>query len=220
MHSYPDSASLNRFLPKSKIFEFAKPTSKIKDLFVQQVDKITLAYSLSSRSINLPATSTVEEIQIFKIDLKNGDLTHDVLKCIDTAIHSPLIFELHYHGQFKSVATFKRPSESNPDKWIIGNYFESEWIDKNILRTSLPIALNLSSLYEKLLAPLMPYKIRDNENLQAHIERMNLIHSKERELEKIQSKLCKEKQFNKKIVINKQLRTIKDELEKMKDENG
>lgn len=223
MNSYPKSAQLNRFLPKSKIFEFAKPTTKVKDLFTQQVNKITIAYSLSNRSINLSSTSAVEEIQIFKIALKSESLNNEVLKCIDMAIPSPLIFELHHNGKIKTVAAFKRPyknqnGEADTTKWVISDYFESDWIDECTPRTALPVALDLNGLYEKLLAPLMPHKSRNNESLQAQVSRMDQVHAKQRELDKIQTRLRKEKQFNKKVTINAELRQLKDELGKLRAE--
>lgn len=220
MNSYPKSAQLNRFLPKSKIFEFAKPTTKVKDLFTQQVNKITIAYSLSNRSVNLSSTSAVEEIQIFKIELKNESLNNDVLECIDMAIRSPLIFELHYNGKLKTIAAFKRPyknqkGEADTTKWVISDYFESDWVDKNTPRTTLPVTLDLNGLYEKLLAPLMPHKRRNNENLQTQVSRMDEVHAKQQELDKIQARLRKEKQFNKKVAINAELRILKQEIQQL-----
>jgi hypothetical protein len=40
-------------LAKRKIYEHAAPTSKVKELFVAQVEKITWAYKLSPATINL-----------------------------------------------------------------------------------------------------------------------------------------------------------------------
>lgn len=215
-YSYPSRAMLNQFLPKSKIFESAKPTSKIKELFTKQINKITIAYSLSSRSINLPATATVDEILIFSVDLKDDELNSNVLKCIDMAIRSPVLFELHYNNKQKTMAAFKRPSEADSSKWVISEYFESDWIAEDEQRAPLPVALDLGGLYEILLKPLMPYEARPDENVQAHVKRMDLVHAKQRELDKIEVKLLKEKQFNRKVGIHAELRKVKSELEELK----
>ncbi len=215
MYRYPKTALLNRFLPKNKIFEFAKPSQKVKDSFVQQVNKITVAYSLSSRSINLASTQSVPEIQIFNIDLKTAQLHEDVLRCIDKAIPFPLLFELHYDNKVKITAAFKRPSEADSTKWVISDYYNTGWFDVNTPRETLPIALDLGSLYEKLLTPLMPHVHRVSEDLQAYVTRMDLVHAKERELEKVQTSLAKEKQFNRKVTINTELRKIKQEIQQL-----
>ena len=213
--SYPKSAAFGRILPKNKIYEHSKPSTKVKELFIRQVDKITWAYKLAPETINIPSTSSVPEIQVFHIELKTGEFIEDVLSCIDKAIPFPLIFELHYKHKQKIIAAFKRPSEADVTKWVVSDYFESDWLDTDSERSTLPVALNLSKLYEKLLAPLMPHQSRDDENIQVHVERMDLLHAKERELEKIQSKLSKEKQFNRKVEINAELRKVKQEIQQL-----
>ncbi len=212
MISYPKSAQLNRFLPKSKIFEFAQPSTKVKDLFTQQINKITIAYSLSSRSINLAATPAVEEIQILKLGLKSGELSNEVLKCIDMAIRSPLIFELHYNDKLKTLAAYKRPSEADPSKWVISEYFSSEWESEHNPRQPLPSALNLGGLYEQLLNALIPEAAETDEPIAARVERIQSIRLKQREVARVKSRLAREKQFNKRVVINAELRTLSNEL--------
>lgn len=49
--------------------------------------------------------------------------------------------------------------------------------------------------------------------MQARVERMEIIRSRQRELEKCEARLRKEKQFNRKVAINAELRDLKQELE-------
>ncbi len=216
-YHYPEKALLDppRFLPKSKIFESVKPTAKIKALFIRQINKITITHSLSNRSINLPATPAVDEILIFRIDLKEGELNNDVLKYIDMAIRSPIIFELHYSNKQKTIAAFKRPSEADSSKWVISEYFESNWFAEDSQRIPPPVALDLAGLYEILLKPLMPYEARPDEDIQAHVNRLDKVQAKQRELDKIEAKLNKEKQFNRKVEIHKQQKKLKQELQQL-----
>ena len=217
VYGYPKTALLNRFLPKNKIFEFAKPTQKIKNLFVQQVNKITLQYSLSSRSINLAATPVVPEIQIFHIELKTPDLNLEVLSCIDKAIPFPILFELHHNNKVKITAAFKRPNEADSSKWVISGYYQTGWFEENTPREALPIALDMAGLYEKLLAPLMPRQSRVGEDLSHYVTRMDQLQIKQRELEKTQARLSREKQFNRKATINAELRKIKQDIQRLAD---
>ena len=81
----------------------------------------------------------------------------------------------------------------------------------------LPMVFDLEALYGHLLAPLMPYPARPGEGLQARVERMERIRIKQRELVRCEARMRKEKQFNRKVVINAELREIKivlSELEK------
>ena len=119
LFDYPKSAAFGRVLPKNKIYEHGSPSTAVKDLFVRQVERIIWQYKLAPETINLSSTRAVPEIQIFRIDLRTGELKQDVLYCIDRAINFPIIFELHYEEQIKSIAAYKRPSEADSSKWVV-----------------------------------------------------------------------------------------------------
>jgi len=212
LFEYPKSSAFGRIVPKSKIYEHVSPSKALKELFVGQVDQIVWQYKLAAETINLRQTPSVPEIEIFTITLKDGELKHDVLRSIDQAIAFPLVFELLYGDKCKVIAAYKRPSEADAAKWVVSDYFESGWLPLETLRTPLPVVLNLEALYEHLLAPLMPYPARQGERLQQRAERMSMIRFKQRELEKCEGRIQKEKQFNRQVEINAELRILKQEL--------
>ena len=213
LFEYPKSSAFGRIVPKSKIYEHVSPSKALKELFVGQVDQIVWQYKLAPETINLRQTPSVPEIEIFTIILKDGELKHDVLRSIDQAIAFPLLFEILYGDKCKVIAAYKRPSEADSAKWVVSDYFESAWLPIETPRVPLPVALDLEALYEQLLAPLMPYPARQGERLQQRAERMSMIRLKQRELEKCESRIQKEKQFNRKVEINAELRELKRELQ-------
>lgn len=217
LFDYPKKAAFGRVLPKSKIYEHARPTSAIKELFVRQVEQISWQYKLAPETINIKGTVAVPEIQVFSIALRDDELKTEVLRCIDQAIPFPILFELKHDGKVKPTAAFKRPSEADATKWIVSEYFDGDWALGDTLRMPLPMVFDLEALYGHLLAPLMPYPARPGEGLQARVERMERIRIKQRELVRCEARMRKEKQFNRKVVINAELREIKivlSELEK------
>ncbi len=199
-------------MPKNKIYEHTSPSSTIKQYFIRQVQQIVWEYKLAPETINLPQTKSVPELQIFRIVLKENELKHDVLRCIDKAIPFPIIFELYFEGKTKVVAAYKRPSLTDNSKWVLSDYFETSWLSNDIVRAPLPISLDLEMLYAHFLSPLMPFPAHPGELLQAYVERMESIRSQEREIEKCHSRLQKEKQFAHKVTINAELRILKQNL--------
>ena len=143
-------------MPKNRIYEHAGASTALKDLFVTQVDQIVWKFKLAPETINLAATKAVSEIQVFGISLRTGKLDEDVLRAIDRAIPFPLIFELSWSGKRKAIAAFKRPSEADPTKWVVSEYFATDWAPEDAPRRPLPVALNLGGLYDALLTALMP----------------------------------------------------------------
>jgi len=215
LYDYPQSAAFGRGLPKSKIYAHAKPSIAIKELFVRQVEQIIWQFKLAPETINLTATRAIPEIQIIRITLKLGEIKDDVLHCIDQAVSFPIFFELCYEGKIQIAAAFKRPSVADKQKWVVRHYFKSGWLAKETPRVPLPVVLNLKALYEQLLTPLLPYPARQGENLQARVERIEQIRSKQNEILLCESRLDKEKQFNHKVAINTELRMLKQELDEL-----
>ena len=213
--SYPKQAAFGRVLPKNKVYEHSGATSAIREMFVRQVEQIVWKFKLAPETINLASKPGVPELQVFAIQLKAPALNHEVLRCIDGAVQFPIIFELTFEGKTQVVAAFKRPSESDSNRWVVSDYFSTEWMPNDGARVAMPVALDLEVLYEQLLQRLIPLNLRQNETLSELVMRVEHLRLKENEVQKITSKLAKEKQFNRKVEINAQLRAIRQELENL-----
>ena len=216
LYDFPRQAVFGRTLPKNKIYEHATPGSKVKELFVREVGKIRWAYKLSPSTLNLPASDGVEEIQVLTVALKTGTLKHEALQAIDKAIPSPILFILEFQGQSRYVATYKRPSESDKSKWVVSGYFQTDWMSDDAQRVELPVVLNMGALYQAFLKNMIPLPFRPNETLAELAVRFDRTQIKEREAAKIEARLKKEKQFNRKVEINAELRNIKRQIEELK----
>ncbi len=213
--SYPKQAAYGRVLPKNKIYEHSGATSAVREMFVRQVEQIVWQFKLAPETINLASKPGLLELQIFAIHLKTPALNHEVLRCIDGAIKFPIIFELTFEGKTQVVAAFKRPSESDGNRWVVSDYFSSQWMPKDGARVAMPLALDLGVLYEQLLQRLIALPSRRNETLAELVTRVEHLRLKQKEVQKITNKLAKEKQFNRKVEINAQLRAIRMELENL-----
>jgi Domain of unknown function (DUF4391) len=219
LFAYPKQATFGRVLPKNKIYEHSGANTRLKDLFVEQVEQIVWQYKLAPETINLPARPGVPEIQVFSIQLKSTELHDDVLRCIDGAVQFPILFELNQgqgdQGKTQVAAAYKRPSEADASRWVLSSYFTSDWMPAATVRTAMPLALDMAHLYAVLLQGLMPLPVRTQEALPDWIARIEMAASKRREVENAQSRLAKEKQFNRKVEINAILRQLKCELEQL-----
>jgi hypothetical protein len=211
--SYPKQAAFGRTLPKNKIYEHSGANTRLKDLFVEQVEQIVWQYKLAPETINLPAKPGVPELQIFSIQLKMSELHLDVLRCIDGAVQFPIIFELSFDGRTQVIAAYKRPNESDASRWVLSDYFATAWLPSDIERAAMPLALDLGSLYGQVLHRLIPTPARSQESLADLVARVELAAAKRRDVDKTKAKLAKEKQFNRKVKINALLRQLKIELQ-------
>jgi hypothetical protein len=217
MFLYPERARKNRILPKSKVYGYAHPSRATRQRFISEVDQIVWRYKLAPDTINLPAQPGIEEIQVFEIALRTGKLKEEILRTIDRAIPSLLFFELTYRGQIRFAAAYKRLSEAVAGQPVVETYFETPWQAATLPRQPLPIALNLSVLYELMLRQYMrasPIGLcaRIGETLAETVERGNQIRAKRSECQKLETRLRREMQFNRKVEINAALRRSRAEL--------
>lgn len=212
---YPKAAAFGRVLPKTKVYGHSKAGVRLRQLFINQVDQIIWQYKLAPETINLGASNNVLEIQIFRLRLRDAQLSEDVLRAIDKPIKFPIIFELTHDNKRKAIAAYKRPSEADESKWVVSEYFSTEWEGEDSPRHPLPSALNLGTLYEKLLSAMIPVKSGAGESLAARVERMETIRAKQREAGRIKVCLAREKQFNKRVAINADLRDVTKQLKRL-----
>lgn len=237
LYEWPHSAAFGRVIPKSRIYEHARAGARLKELFVREVDQIIWSHKLAPETINLPATNQVREIQVFRVKVRSLELDHDVLRAIDKAIPFPLLFELLHDDRIRMVAAYKRPNEADTARWVVGNYFEGDWQPSDAVRRPLPVVLNMGALYEQLLAPLVAARVHDAVGptygfgeapqahftreckatvpLQARIAQADQVKRQLRKVEQIEVRLKREKQFNRRVAINAELRVAKQVLERL-----
>lgn len=212
MFDYPKQAELDRILPKTKIYAHARPSRALRERFTAQIGEIVWKYKLSPETVNLPARQGIHEIQVFVVALKTPTLAPEVLRTIDKSIPSPLFFELRFQDRVRFTAAYKRPGDSGAAGPVVEAYFETPWRPADAPRTPLPVALDFAGLYERMLRRYIPSPARSGESLREQVERVNRIRAKEKECRRLESRLAREIQFNRKVEINAELRMRISEL--------
>ena len=213
MFSYPKKAEFNRVVPKNKIYAHAKPSKRVRELFVSEVGEILWKYKLSPETTNLPARHGITEIEVFEIALRTPELDEAVLQAMDRAIPFPLLFQLRYGEQVSFATSYKRPSEADDTKWVIEATFHTPFLHhSSFILHPLPVSLDLASLYEHIVRRHIPVPPRVGESLADHVARFRAIEAKKRERHQLEARLGREKQFNRKVDLNAALRSLTADL--------
>lgn len=216
MFFYPPQTLFSRVLPKSKIYAHAKPSRAVKELFVSRIGEIVWKHKLSPETLKLPARRSITEIQVFEIALKTEDceavLLRSILLTIDRAIPFPILFQLTHADRVRFAASYKRPSDADASQWVIEATFFLPWQSATTERPPLPVALDLAALYDQLIRRHIPLASRPGESSRDHVARHLAIEAKQREAQQLESRLTKERQFNRKVELNAQLRGLNAEL--------
>ena len=225
LYKFPQQAKVDRLIPKNKFYEQGKANTKIEQLFVNQVENIRWAYKLASSTIHLQDQEDLKEIQIFRVKSRVEDLDVSILSFIDKLILTPIIFEVVYQDKVKVVATYKRLNQADKTKAVIGQYYASEWLEDHD-RIELPIYLKLADLYEHFIAQILPIaSSKDQENddesvsIELQLQKAQQLETLQKQLDKLKSKLRTEKQFNRKVELNNQIRLLGAQLDKLRNNN-
>lgn len=221
IYKFPQQAKVDRLIPKNKFYEQGKANSKVEQLFVDQVENIRWAYKLASSTIHLQDQEDLKEIQIFRVKSRVEDLDVSILSFIDKLILTPIIFEVVYQDKVKVVATYKRLNQADKTKAVIGQYYASEWLEDHD-RVELPLYLKLTDLYEHFIAQILPIALsKDQENddecvsIELKLQRAQQLESLQKQLDKLKSKLKNERQFNRRVELNKQLQNLQLQINRI-----
>ena len=219
LYKFPQQAKVDRLIPKNKFYEQGKANSKVEQLFVDQVENIRWAYKLASSTIHLQDQEDLKEIQIFRVKSRVEDLDVSILSFIDKLILTPIIFEVVYQDKVKVVATYKRLNQADKTKAVIGQYYASDWLE-DADHVELPFYLKLADLYEHFIAQLLPIassKEQENDDesvsIELKLQKAQQLESLLKQFDHLKSKLRKEKQFNRRVELNKQLQDLQLQID-------
>lgn len=201
MFELPKGCYVNKFLPKKIFYEKVGVSSGIKDEFVNLVDRITWLYKLSSDTIGIPKTNSIEEIQIFQIDVKERRIPLSVIKTITKGVQYKILFLIKYNDDF--CYSIK-----------VDDNYSSEWNDDIKFEFN---AINLEIVYENIVKSIINEK-ENNKQFEEIIEDRNNKSDLEKRINQLKQKIKSEKQFNKKVELNKELKKILKELEALNNE--
>ena len=221
----PQQHIIDRIIPKEMLYENAELTENEKKYFVNSVDRVKLYYALRTDNSNIEADiiedCTYDEIVFIELKLRNLDNFDKILKIIHSSIPKPLVIVSNYEDdRIISVAT--KININNKIKLI--EVFNTPKIDNTTLENisfEKVRAKTLSEVYKNyisLVKERIALEIIDNkDNLNSDIlyeksqEKLLL----QQQLEKLKKQLNAEKQNSKKPELMKQIKEIKDTLERI-----
>ena len=207
LFDYPERAAVGTVIPKARIVARTR-TRGLRDRLSAEVAEIRWAYKLARVSLNFAACAELSEFQIFRLTLKPGikAIAEPMLRAIDQAVPSPIVFEVAGESGVCTVAAYKRPNEADASKEVLGEYLWGEWLPRDAPRQSLPVALDVAGLYRELLRTLIPLPARAGESLRDQLDRLVQVRAAERECTRLEAQLAREPQFNRKVEVNRALR--------------
>ena len=217
MLGLPKSTEFNRRIPKAKFYENINITSSLKRVFVDQVKNIYWRNKISSTTVNLSEGKYVIEIEVFEVNLNSSQVDIDLLKSIDSVIPYHILYILEYNGKYQAWIGYKEATDIDKKISKVDRYYHTSWLEETELIVKLE-GLNLDDVYENLVRQIAGDQLQSDkfsESLKQSVERDKKIETLQKRISILQNKIRKEKQLNKQIEMNTELKTLRSVLEKL-----
>ncbi len=214
MFGLPETTYFGKLVPKSKFYDKLSISKQLERSFIEQIVSVRWVHKLSADTLNVSRGQTVEEIEVFLIKLKTNVLDLDVLRQMDKQLHYHLIFILEYGGKYQIWTGYKEESTNTAFK--VGQYYHTDWLTEENFSLRID-GLNMDSVYENLVRQIAGNALdkADNESLQGSVQRQAQKEKLEKEITKLRAKVRKEKQFNRQVELNQQLKILLKKLEEI-----
>lgn len=214
MFGLPESTYFGKLVPKNKFYDKLAIDKKLERSFIDQINSIRWVHKLSVDTLNVEKGGTVEEVEVFLIKLKTSELDLNVLRQMDRQLHYHLIFILEFEEQYQLWTGYKEGSTNAAFK--VGNYYHTDWVTEDTFSLRID-GLNMDTIYENLVRQIAGDTLtqENSESLKETVERQAAREKLTKDIEKLRAKIRNEKQFNRQVELNKQLKALLKQLEEL-----
>ena len=200
MLGLPRSTEVNRRVAKEKLYQNAALVPRTREMIKDQIDSVFWRNKLADSTMAISAGETVAEIQIFEIQLRQRELDKRVLPAIAKAIPYKILFILVF-GDEAQV-------------WIeaSGTFYNTDWQPLGGFMLKFD-GLNLDAVYENLARQISGGRLGTDGDIEEAVDHDKQRQKLERDITALEKKLLREKQFNKQVELNGELKRLRKELE-------
>ena len=123
-----------------------------------------------------------------------------------------------YDGKYQAWTAYKEAAASGNNAFKVGTYYHTDWLEESKLPLKID-GLNVDKVYENYVRQIAgdALQAEKQESLKDSVERDNRRQELQKQIVALQQKVRKEKQLNKQIQLNTELKRLKAELEELKE---
>lgn len=136
---------------------------------------------------------------------------------IDKEIPYHILFLLEYQGKYQAWIGYKEAATSGNKAFKVNGYYHTEWMAEEELPLKME-GLNVDAVYENFVRQIAGDKLKTevaDESLKESVARDEQKQALQKWIATLQAKIRKEKQLNKQMQMNTELKKLKKELEAM-----
>lgn len=217
MIGLPKTTEFNKRIPKQKFYENIDVSPALKKVFVEQVKTIYWKNKIAASTTNLATGTDVTELEVFEIHLNSPALDDSLLRQIDKKIPYHILFLLEYQGKYQAWIGYKEAAISGNKAFKVNGYYHTEWLFEDELPLKLE-GLNVDAVYENFVRQIAGDKLNVGivgESLKESVARDEQKQVLMKQIISLQAKIRKERQLNKQMEMNAELKRLRKETERL-----
>ena len=213
---FPQATEFNKRIPKQKFYENLEVSPALRRVFVDQIRLVYWRNKLAASTLNIAAGEAVTEIEVFEVRLNDPQLDEAVLKQIDKEIPYHILFILTCDGKAQAWIGYKEAAASGSNAFKVSRYYHTDWMPEDELHLSID-GLNIDAVYESLVRHIAGDKLQTDsgESLKESVVRDEKKKQLEKQISTLENKMKKEKQLNRRMQMNAELKRLGKEMKKL-----
>lgn len=217
MFGFPASTEFNKKIPKQKFYDNLDISPALRRVFVDQIRLVYWRNKLAASTLNIATGEAVTEIEVFEVRLNDPQLDEAVLKQIDKEIPYHILFVLTCNGKAQAWIGYKEAAASGSNAFKVSRYYHTDWMPEDELHPHID-GLNMDAVYENLVRQIAGDQLQTDsgESLKESVERDEKKKQLEKQISVLESKMRREKQLNRRMEMNSELKKFRKEMEKTK----
>lgn len=222
----PDTCKVENTIFKKLFYENADLSTNDKNLFINEISKITWVYCLKPETINiLPYKDDIreyQEIEVIEVELLGDSKLRRIAEIIMRTIPYPMMLIFKLEDKVQIFVAHQRINQNDSSKNTIEEFISTDWLDsESSLFKKLDIKqmrfTNYYALYSDIVDAISIYNVSSivsekpiltGEEARRLSNNIDII---EQKIISLKSKLKKESQFNRKMEINIQIKKLEKE---------
>ena len=214
MLGFPASTEFNKKIPKQKFYDNLDISPALRRVFVDQIRLVYWRNKLAASTLNIATGEAVTEIEVFEVRLNDPQLDEAVLKQIDKEIPYHILFVLTCNGKAQAWIGYKEAAAYGSNAFKVSRYYHTDWMPEDELHPHID-GLNMDAVYENLVRQIAGDQLQTDsgESLKESVERDEKKKQLEKQIAALESKMKKEKQLNRRMEMNSELKKMRKELD-------
>lgn len=215
---FPVSTEFKRKIPKQKFYDKINISGFLRRIFIDDVKTVYWSNKLASSTLNIKTGLQVSEIEVIIVELNHHEINTALLKQIDKEIPYHILFLMKYESKYQAWIGYKEVALSGTNAFNVDGYYHTQWLDEHELPIKIE-GINLDDVYKNFVFQIagssLQKKDEDHDDLKIAVEREKKRQILIKRIELLESKIAKERQLNKQLVMHNEQKKLKQELENL-----